>query len=171
MDSLLLDCHAILLQGVILLRSLDGEAYRRKHPNCFNGSVGGHLRHALDHYWSLLRGLASGEIDYDARVRDTSIEKDPVAASQACEEIAGELKALDGTSLDSALRVKMDCGSRTLPEEEWSRSSLRRELQFLLSHTVHHYALISVMCQSMGVSPQPGFGVAPSTLKYQQAHA
>ncbi len=169
MDSLLNDCHAILLQGVKLLRTLDGPAYMRRHSNCFDSSIGGHVRHNLDHYWSLLRGLDSGEIDYDARARDAAIEKDPLAAANASEEIATELLKLQGSDIDRELRVKMDTGSYALPEEEWSRSTLRRELQFLLSHTVHHYALITVMCRNLGVTPEPGFGVAPSTLKYQQA--
>lgn len=169
MDSLLNDCHAILTQGVTLLRSLDATAYTRKHPNCFNSSIGGHIRHNLDHYWSFLRGLESAEIDYDARARDAAMECEPQAAADASEAIATELKALSGKDLEADVRVKMDTGSYAMPEEEWSRSTLRRELQFLLSHTVHHYALISVMCQSMGVKLESGFGVAPSTLKYQQA--
>lgn len=169
MDSLLNDCHAILLQGVKLLRSLDAATYTERHPSCFNSSIGGHIRHNLDHYWSLLRGLDDGQIDYDARARDAAIENDPGAAADASEAIAAELKTLEGGNTDRDLRVKMDTGSYALPDEEWSRSTLRRELQFLLSHTVHHYALITVMCRDIGVTPEPGFGVAPSTLKYQQA--
>lgn len=168
MDSLLDDCHAILLQGVVLLRSLDEAGYSQKHAYCFNSSIGGHIRHNLDHYWSFLRGVGEGEIDYDARARDVAIESNPELAACATEEIAADLIALKGSELDRDVRVKMDTGSYALPEEEWSRSTPRRELQFLLSHTVHHYALISVMCHRVGIALEPDFGVAPSTLKYQR---
>ncbi len=47
-----------------------------------------------------------------------------------------------------------------------SSSSLRRELHFLLSHTVHHYALIAMILARHGVEVEPDFGVAPSTLRH-----
>ncbi len=46
-------------------------------------------------------------------------------------------------------------------------SSITRELDFLLSHTIHHYAIIAVLCRLQNVEVEPDFGVAPSTLRYQ----
>lgn len=48
---------------------------------------------------------------------------------------------------------------------DWSISSLKRELQFLLSHTIHHYSLIALALRLQGFEPGAAFGVAPSTLK------
>jgi hypothetical protein len=48
----------------------------------------------------------------------------------------------------------------------WSYSSIGRELQFLLSHTIHHYALIALALRLQGYEPSAEFGVAPSTLQY-----
>lgn len=171
MNSLLDDCYSILNQGASLLRRIPEEFYLRQHPDCFNSSIGGHIRHNLDHYWSLLRGFTDGEIDYDARARDTEIETNPSTAADASDDIAKSLIALTREDLDREVRVKMDTGSYALPEDEWSRSTVRRELQFLLSHTVHHYALIAVMCQRQGIKLDKGFGIAPSTLKHNQAKA
>jgi hypothetical protein len=56
-------------------------------------------------------------------------------------------------------------------ERPWTHSSARRELQFLLSHTVHHYALIAMICRQYGVGVEEDFGVAPSTLKYRRQMA
>jgi hypothetical protein len=47
----------------------------------------------------------------------------------------------------------------------WSQSSVTRELQALLSHTVHHYALIALMLQLNGFEVPEELGVAPSTLR------
>ena len=44
-------------------------------------------------------------------------------------------------------------------------STLSRELQFLVSHTVHHDALIAAAARALGVATEPDFGIAPSTLK------
>ncbi|MEP0552783.1 MAG: hypothetical protein ABJE29_00430, partial [Balneola sp.] len=52
-------------------------------------------------------------------------------------------------------------------ESPWSVSSIRRELQFLVSHTVHHYALIGLILKTMDVEVPEDFGVAPSTLKHE----
>ncbi|WOO40565.1 DinB family protein [Rubellicoccus peritrichatus] len=168
MNGLLEDCYSILNQGASLLRRIPEEFYMRKHPDCFNSSIGGHIRHNLDHYWSLLRGYAGGEIDYDARARDTQVETNPSTAANASDDIAKALAALTDVDLERDVRVKMDTGSYALPEDEWSRSTVRRELQFLLSHTVHHYALIAVMCKRLGITLDKDFGVAPSTLKHNK---
>jgi hypothetical protein len=46
------------------------------------------------------------------------------------------------------------------------QSSASRELQVLSSHTVHHFALIAMTLRMHGVEMDPGFGMAPSTLRY-----
>ena len=38
-------------------------------PQAFPG-IGPHLRHCLDHFICFLRGVESGDVDYDARDRD-----------------------------------------------------------------------------------------------------
>ena len=48
----------------------------------------------------------------------------------------------------------------------WTSSTLGRELLFLLSHTIHHYALIDLLLREEGFEVPPDFGMAPSTLKH-----
>ena len=89
----------------------------------------------------------------------------------AIQQCIDQLAQMKGEGLDQQIRVKMDCGS-TQFNQGWSQSTVHRELQFILSHTIHHYALISVICQLWGYAVPEGFGVAPSTLKHQQkSHA
>ena len=45
-------------------------------------------------------------------------------------------------------------------------SSFIRELIFTSSHTVHHYALISVLAKLQGAKIQSGVGVAPATASF-----
>ena len=44
-----------------------------------------------------------------------------------------------------------------------------RELAFVLSHTVHHNALIRVMVKLLGADVPADFGYAPSTLAHRKA--
>ena len=69
---------------------------------------------------------------------------------------------------DTSLKVKMDHGGPDIP---WSQSSAPRELQFLISHTVHHFALIKVALRDGPRSVGDDFGVAPSTLSYRSGRA
>jgi len=167
MNPLIQDNVDCLLQGIELLGRLDPAEYCRREPRCFESTVGGHMRHNIDHYQSLIDGANEQVIDYDARLRDPRVESEPAYAAERLEAIAEGLRGLTRLDVDAPVQVKMDSGSEA-EDTCWSASTLRRELQFLLSHTIHHYALIAVICSLRGVETDPAFGVAPSTLRYQQ---
>ena len=67
----------ILAQGEDMLRALSTDTYTRRVPLAFNACIGGHYRHCLDHFTSLLRGLDADTVDYDHRERDVRIESQP----------------------------------------------------------------------------------------------
>ena len=159
-----------LKQGADLIGRMNGDHYSVKIGHCFDSSVGQHLRHILDHYDCLLRSLAAGRedgprIDYDARQRDPEIEENPEAGLAKIEQVCSLLSELD-TDPETELRVKMDTGSDT--DDQWAPSTIARELQFLLSHTVHHFALISTMNSINNVATPENFGIAPSTLVHRR---
>lgn len=129
--------------------------------------VGPHFRHVLEHYSCFLDGVASGRIDYDARAREAELESHRAAALARIAELVGGLTALAGADLEAPAEVRLECGLGS-ESEQWSRSTVRRELHFLLSHTVHHYALIGLLLERHGCAPGAEFGVAPSTLKHWQ---
>jgi hypothetical protein len=159
-----------LRQGLALLERITEEDYRAPVAACFNAAAGGHVRHVIEHYESLLGGLASGRIDYENRPRDPDIERDPATAAQRVRGLIERLETLADAPPDGPLRVR----SETAPlhsAHPWADSSLLRELEFLLSHTVHHYALIAIQCRLRGMTLDPDFGMAPSTLRHRQRHA
>jgi uncharacterized damage-inducible protein DinB len=133
------------------------------------GSVGGHFRHCLDFYGCLLDGLPSGRIDYTARARDRAVESQPQRCIEGFRSVIARLEALRNDDAQRPLSVRGDGG----PDEGtgWSRSTLGRELQFLLSHTIHHFALIGFMLRASGMELEPSFGVAPTTLRHWKATA
>ncbi len=157
-----------LRQGIELLEKHQNSTYVNSNPSTFGSSIGAHMRHVLDHYGSFLKGVAGGVVDYDDRVRDTVVEKDVSAAIDRIKEISAELTELEQMA---DLPVGVMVSASATDEEEKSNSSFGRELQFLVSHTVHHYALIAIASRMQGIAPDSTFGVAPSTLKYLQATA
>jgi len=165
MNTLLAANISCLQQGIDLLGRMPVEFYARKCPDVFNSSIGGHIRHNLDHYIAFVQGEPTGSIDYDARQREPGIEEDPLLAIEAMKVIREGLVGMANHNLDGALRIRMDDGG----DSTWSQTTLRRELQFLLSHTIHHYALVVSIATRYGISDFPaGFGIAPSTLHYME---
>ena len=67
----------------------------------------------------------------------------------------------------------MDCGWHKECDEssvQWQTSTIGRELQFLVSHSVHHFAMIRGISQRGGEELDGDFGMAPSTLRYQESN-
>ncbi len=157
---------AVLRQGIDLLAVLGEARFTARIPACFNASVGGHLRHIIEHYQSFLKGLMAGDVDYENRPRDAMIERNPNYAAGLMEEISDRMHAIGATLPNRDLRL---CAETT--EGEMTGTSVLRELEFLLSHTIHHYALVAVMARLQGCEPEATFGVAPSTIKFQQSQA
>ncbi|HZR84939.1 MAG TPA: 1-acyl-sn-glycerol-3-phosphate acyltransferase [Candidatus Binatia bacterium] len=149
----------VLRDGAELLRRIDDGVFR--------SSVGPQLRHCLDFYGAFLRGLAVRRVDYDTRERDPLVESSRRIAGQRYDEVIAALARI--TPAESAARIDVRSEGDTLPPgaPEWCASSVRRELQFLLSHTVHHHALVKEMLRARGRTLGAEFGVAPSTLAHR----
>lgn len=157
-----------LEQGRQLLATLDDELFRQAGKTPRSASIGAHMRHVIDCFRCFLRGLESNRIDYDARQRHPGVETDRATADAALAEIANALATLQGTPANRPLEVKADAAAWADPALHWHGSTLGRELQFLLSHTVHHYALIALILRGHGHEPHSDFGVAPSTLEHER---
>ncbi len=155
----------ILDQGETLLTAIDDEAYVCKLPAAFNASIGGHYRHCLDHFRSLLEAAPAGDLNYDHRERGTLIETDRFAALNATRELRELWRQLAANNLGRTLGVTCKT-SYTTNGSETAVSSVGREVIYCVAHAVHHYALIGVMGGIMGLQMPIGFGIAPSTLKH-----
>lgn len=157
----------LVQQGIELLSHVGDELYTKNNTTYSKSGIGRHFRHIIEHYFSFLEtdGLL---IDYDARERNVRLETDRQFMIDRLGFVISGLQkfANEPQLLDNAITVRSNEG---IGEENspLSKSTYRRELQFLISHTVHHYALIGLILQTMGYIPDESFGVAPSTLKYE----
>jgi len=161
----------VLRQGVDLLRLMDDGVYGAGNPATARSPVGAHFRHVLDHYRSFLSGLATGEINYDARERNTPLERDRELAIAAALGYIADLERLPAELADRPVRVNLRSVAAADGCPDWSASTIKRELQFLVSHTVHHYALIKELLRQEGLEAGEAFGVAPSTLAARRRDA
>jgi len=159
---------AFLREALVVVDVLLDDDYARPLATCQNSSVGGHVRHCIEHYQALLDALEDGRVDYDARQRDSKIECDSQVAAQSLQEIFRQLQelAVSDLSLDHPLEVALTCGNEC-GTDRWQSTTLGRELQFQASHMVHHFALVRVMCSELGHELSPSFGVASATLKHR----
>lgn len=164
-DSLITSNIRLLTQGLDLLERLDDASYSNANAALSLNAAGSHFRHCIDFYNCFLEAIETGRIDYDLRPRSNAVERDrglAVAEIGKIIEGIGMLSLADG---QKEVQVVLE-GSITGAASAWSRSSVMRELQSLLSHTIHHYALIALSLRLQGIEPGKEFGVAPSTLEY-----
>ncbi len=161
---------ASLADGERLIEQMDRQFYGTPRPDLGCDRPGAHIRHHLDHVTLLLDGLQDGLVDYDARARDTRIETDPDQAIAASAALRRRLEALDAAQIDQPLRIcqRTTAGGRDRPT---ATTSLGRELLFLHSHAVHHYALLGILLRAAGVWIEGDMGVMPATLAHRQATA
>ena len=154
-----------LNQGVELLSEVSDEQYSSNDGRYNKSGIGRHFRHIIEHYFSLL-DEKDGLVDYDARERNLALENEREFMISSMLKVSESLSKLELSDLDKRIKVRSNegIGEKDAP---LSKSTIRRELQFLISHTVHHYALIGLILKTMGFEPSPEFGVAPSTLKYE----
>lgn len=150
--------------------TLDADRYARPMGELFFGAtIGGHVRHCLDHARSLVDGRLTGTVDYDSRERGTSIESDPAAAEMELDRLIMATRGL--FDVDAGETVAVAVMPTRQGQTVGLASSVGRELAFILSHTIHHNASIRGMVVSLGITPPKSFGYAPATLAHQDAKA
>jgi uncharacterized damage-inducible protein DinB len=144
-----------------VLMELPTDVYVARPAARVSGSIGGHVRHTLDHIGALLAADASSVLSYDHRQRGTAVETDPAAAVRAVLRLKAALERRVSADLASPLLVESMVTAEGQAVEGWS--TLGRELAFVIGHTIHHHAIIALLLSSQGFDVPHGFGHAPST--------
>lgn len=160
------DSIQVLRQGIELVEQISNGLYANARPPFMNSGVGGHFRHCIDFYNSFLSSFETGRINYLLRKRNQLVEIDSTLAIFEITAIIEKLRRLSPADLQSQVQVILEDSTGPLDAPDWSCSSVMRELQSLLSHTIHHYAIIALALRLQGFEPSAEFGVAPSTLAY-----
>jgi uncharacterized damage-inducible protein DinB len=144
-----------------LVLTLPSEAYCARTSRV-SGSIGEHVRHVLDHLSSLAAACPSVVLSYDHRTRGTALEIEPSVAIREMMRLDAALERWGDRSLDEPVAVAAVMSEGAQPVIGWS--TLARELAFVMSHTIHHQAIVALLLEQQGGGvPDERFGYAPST--------
>ena len=157
---------AWLRQAERLLEGLNREQFLSSPAGLAPHRASGHVRHIIEFYECFLAGLPAGRIDYDARRRDPLLEGSREEAIRRLRVLATRLESDPHLTRDRAILLAREDSQALHADELPLTSSIGRELQFLSSHTVHHFALIAMTLRALGVQVEENFGVAPSTVRH-----
>jgi hypothetical protein len=150
-----------------LLGQLPSKLYSAPKEILSQSSIGQHFRHVLEFYICLQKGASQGTVCYDDRERDLMIE---TSEKYAVDIIDSLLRYLKGIKNDRGLAMHANFSVST-EEKTVISTTLFRELAYALDHTVHHLAMVKIALTQEGIELDSNFGVASSTLRFQQVHA
>lgn len=155
---------AVLRQLAGLVERLTDDQYTQPPEPLASSPIGSHVRHNLDHVAALLAGLRTGRLDYDDRDRTSAVGRSRVAALDAIDRLEDALFTFPWETAPDGLALTALVSPDRPPVR--TRTTVERELAFVVSHTVHHNALIAVLARLVGAEPPADFGYAPSTLAH-----
>jgi hypothetical protein len=144
-----------------LLSEVAPDVYCARFATNVSGTIGEHVRHCLDHVSALVAADPSTTLSYDRRHRGTAVETDPAEALLQILQLKSALEAWSTRSLDEPIRVASMISPSGDAVTGWS--TLARELAFVVSHTIHHQAIIGVLLAIHGHAVAERFGHSPST--------
>ena len=155
------ECIQHLTQGLELITALADEDYALASPGSAWSSPGAHTRHLLDFIDCLLMGIDARRVDYTARKRKADVEESRERGIRAIEA------AIEGLERVRLLDGRLPLEVRPEPDQDFTNSTLARELQFVSAHAVHHHASIRMTLAHRGIEAPHDYGVAPSTLAHR----
>lgn len=146
-----------------LLAVVPESVYSAEPVPDLSGSIGAHVRHCLDHVAVLASTASSPRISYDHRSRGTPDEAQCFAALARIDNLMSGVARISQLPLDTPIVVESLLHEDADPIT--AGSCLGRELAFVLSHTIHHFAVVALLLSQCGVAVPSRFAHAPSTLK------
>lgn len=158
----------MLMQLADVIGQLTDRDYARPLPLLSGNTIGRHVRHILEFYELLANSAQTGQLNYDRRQRDLSLE---VSTDEALRRLGHIGRVIHRLDLNQPLQLAADLSAAS-DETMLISSSFARELLYNVEHAIHHMALIQVAVQHTfpAVELPPHFGVAYSTVQHQ-SHA
>ncbi|GGD12378.1 hypothetical protein [Hyunsoonleella pacifica] len=149
-----------LRKSQILLDNLSNAQLSDASVSPYYSSIGCHIRHILDFY-DCIFNAEEGKVDLTARSRNKAVECDCGCASDYLVDIIGKLNTATFNINDTVLVTDdLGLGKTEIP---YTCGALLAQAN---SHTIHHYAIINYIFDSLGiVINDDEFGYNPTTPK------
>jgi len=159
----------LLTQAKNYLQSVTTAQYNQIVSPLFISSAGAHMRHILDHYKAIMTGLEVGFIDYDKRSRGGDVETNINEALTLITKIDAFLLSLSDSQLQQTVQLSTEVNIE-FQQVEIVNSTLARELVFVGSHAVHHYAMLDQISKAQKLTAPEKFGIAPATATFLRSN-
>ena len=150
-----------LLELGAVIEQTDDLTYVAAREDGVSNSMGAHVRHTIDHVAALIDPTTPGRVDYDHRRRGSEVERSRTAARAELQRLTRKLRWLPEDALMEPVELAAVVDRTGRRVRAWS--TMARELVFVLSHTIHHHAIIALLLASAGRATPERFGLAPST--------
>lgn len=147
-------------RGVNLLNSINNDQYANNSTAPYYSSIGIHMRHILDVFTCIFKGMDSGQIDLTARDRNELAETKVDVGLAYFDQVKRQLLDLEKEDLDKIIEVKDDLGMGMIT----ANYTIAAALIQAHSHAIHHFASIGYIISQIGISlPDGDFGYNPTT--------
>jgi uncharacterized damage-inducible protein DinB len=151
-----------LNRGVNLLNSINDEQYANNSTAPYYSSIGIHMRHILDVFNCIFKGIGNEQIDLTARERNELAETKVAVGLAYFDLIITKLNGIQLEDLNKMVEVKDDLGMGMIT----ANYTLAAALIQAHSHAIHHFASIGYIISQMGINlPDGDFGYNPTTPK------
>lgn len=150
-----------LKKSQVLLDNLSNKQLCDASVPPYHSSIGTHIRHILDFYDCIFNVNTEDKVDLTARSRNKDVESDCECAQDYLNLIIGRLSATTFDINQTVLVVDdLGLGKTEIP---YTYGSLLAQAN---SHTIHHYAIINYIFDSLGIVINDSeFGYNPTTPK------
>ncbi|CAL2095092.1 conserved hypothetical protein [Tenacibaculum sp. 190524A05c] len=149
-----------LQRGIKLLNNISDEQYSDCSVPPYYSSIGNNMRHILDVFSCIFKGINEGNIDFSDRDRNELAQVQTKFGIDYFNQIINELSNLDEKDFDRIVKVTDDLGTGKIT----TNYTLGSALVQAHSHTIHHYASIGFIIDQLGIElPDADFGYNPTT--------
>lgn len=146
-----------------LLKKISDDTFIRPASSLSDISIGQHVRHILEFYFSIVNGIDNKIVNYDARKRSLEMETNKSHCIQKINEL---LEIFESEIQPYEVTIKYN---ESEVEDNFSSmaSTSQRELMYCLDHSIHHQALIKVALKEFKLEYiiDKNFGLAYSTIR------
>jgi len=165
MNTLVLGFIEVIDQAMEMLGKLTADEYKASAAPVVEFPIGSHFRHILDMFFAVRDGIKNGVIDYDKRRRGHPVETNIIIALEEFRELLNWANTITDDLLQKKIIIRSEAqiSSKGIAEID---CNFGRELLFVSSHAVHHYAVIYAALKFLNIDVTNNFGYAPATVTF-----
>ena len=149
-----------------VLEQISDDQYKTPSVSLSSSTIGQHIRHSLEFFSCLYQSQATGLVNYDNRKREILLEENRPFAIECLSKLLTQIEEMDN---QKELILELSYG-QSAADPIRVPSNFNRELVYNIEHAIHHMALIKIGLRELtpDLCTPSGFGVANSTLRYNQ---